>query len=866
MADALALYRRKRDFGVTPEPRGTAARAGKTLSFVIQKHAATRLHYDFRLELEGTLKSWAVPKGPSLDPADKRMAVHVEDHPIAYAGFEGEIPERQYGAGHVIVWDRGTWEPVGDPVAGYRAGKLKFVLHGEKLEGGWTLVRMHGREGERQEPWLLIKERDAFARPAAEYSVVDAEPNSVLSGLPLPEKGRKSARASKASPAKERKAEPASKGESRASAKRPAREATPAVEWPADAPRAALPDSLEPELATLVASPPEGGDWSYEIKFDGYRILARVDGDDVRLLTRNGNDWTDRLAHIAAELRRRRFDASWLDGEIVVLDARGASDFGALQRAFDAGGDAIRYFVFDLPWGGGRDLRAQPLALRRRLLAQLLGDDGERVRYSHDFDASADEILEHACRLHLEGVIGKRRESPYRGGRTRDWIKLKCTLRQEFVIGGYTAPRGSRTGLGSLLLGIHDAQGRLRYAGNVGTGFDTKTLADLKKRLSAIERPDAPFADKPRGTHGTWVEPKLVAEVSFAEWTQDGKVRQAVFHGLRSDKPASAISREEAQPAPKQARARAKNAPPEDPPRAPLPVRVTHPERVIDASTGLTKRDLVDWYAHAARRMLPHLAGRPVALLRAPTGIAGSHVFQKHKGTLRIEGLKELPARLDAPHPPLIEIDDFTALVSAAQFNAIEFHTWNALAARIEKPDRMTFDLDPGEGVAWRAMQEAADMVRHALEALGLPAFLKTSGGKGLHVVVPLEPKEGWDAVKDFARDVVGHLARMAPDRFVAKSGASNRVGRIFVDYLRNGRGATTVAAWSARARPGLGVSVPCAWDELRELRGGDHWTIANAHERLESAVDPWAGYDGAAATLAAARRALASSAGKVAA
>jgi bifunctional non-homologous end joining protein LigD len=868
MADALAPYRQKRDFAVTSEPRGRTARTGRLLSFVVQKHAATRLHYDFRLELQGTLKSWAIPKGPSLDPADKRMAVHVEDHPLDYASFEGEIPPRQYGAGHVIVWDRGTWEPVGDPVAGYRTGKLKFVLHGEKLRGGWTLVRMRGREGERQEPWLLIKERDAEARPAGEYSLVDAQPNSVLSGMPLPEEKAASARARSA----------VREGRARSSApgapKRGGRAGEPP--WPADAPRAALPETFEPELATLVAAPPAGDDWRYEVKFDGYRILARVDRDAVRLVTRNGNDWTERLARIADDLRARRLEPCWLDGEIVVLDARGVSDFGALQRAFDGHGEAIRYMAFDLPFGGGRDLRAHPLEERRRLLAALLGDDTERVRYSHGFDASAEEILAQACRLHLEGVIGKRRGSPYRAGRTRDWIKLKCSLRQEFVIGGYTAPRGSRTGLGSLLLGVHDMEGRLRYAGNVGTGFDTPTLADLKQRLLPLERAASPFVDGPRA-RASWVEPALVAEVSFAEWTGDGKVRQAVFHGLRGDKPARAITREEAQPAPK-ARAKPASGTPlsrapgsasaPDPPadatasaaRA-SPVRVTHPEREVDARSGATKRDVVDWYVHAARRMLPHLAGRPVALLRAPSGLAGPHVFQKHKGTLRIEGLKELPTRLDPGHPPLIEIDTFESLVSAAQFNALEFHTWNALAARIEKPDRMTFDLDPGEGVAWRAMQEATGLVREVLDALGLVPFLKTSGGKGLHVVVPLEPKDGWSEVREFSRAVVERLARVAPERFVAKSGAKNRVGRIFVDYLRNGRGATTVAAWSLRARPGLGVSVPCAWDELPDVTGGDHWTVANAHERLESAVDPWPAYGLSAKTLGAARRALATSA-----
>ena len=975
MPDALTAYRQKRDFGITPEPRGATAKRGKSLAFVIQKHAARSLHYDLRLELDGTLKSWAVPKGPSLDPTQKRMAVHVEDHPLAYGSFEGSIPANQYGAGDVIVWDRGTWHPEGDPAAGYRAGKLKFRLDGEKLHGTWMLVRMHGREGERQEPWLLIKERDDAARPAADYSIVDALPNSVLSQRAVVEAPKSKARvtpssksaSSKAAPSKTTssgtataktapsktatassktaaaKTPPASDtisgrsspsqaatgdGERSASRRasassttalsaatadaptktrssRPAAKKAPAAELPlpAGAVKAALPDMLAPELATLVAEAPAGGGWSYEIKFDGYRVLARIDRGQVRLVTRNGNDWTAKLKGIAAEIDRLGMDSAWLDGEIVVLGEHGASDFAALQNAFDAGGAQIRYFVFDLPYYRGHDLRHVALGERRALLGGLLAEADGIVRFSQDFESDANEILRNACRLHLEGVIGKRIGSAYVGGRTRDWIKLKCTLRQEFVIGGYTEPQGSRTGLGALLLGIHDERGRLRYAGNVGTGFDVKTLGALRKQLAKIETKATPFVDKPREARGTWVAPKLVAEISFAEWTRDGKVRQAVFHGLRADKPPSAITREVAAPAPrgttpeqkaaggsgdaaaepskagaaarksKSSRTPARSAAvdaavaqptasnaraePPPPPAMPPSVRVTHPERVIDPKSGHTKRDLVDYYLHAARRIQPHLQGRPVALVRAPAGVGGHLFFQKHSGSLHIDDLVELPAALDPGHPPLIEIDSFGTLISAAQMNVVEFHTWNATSRAIEKPDRMTFDLDPGEGVGWTAMVEAARLTRELLDEIGLRAFVKTSGGKGLHVVVPLAPREGWDDVKDFSREVVERLAMLAPDKLVAKSGPKNRVGKIFVDFLRNGRGATTAAAYSARARAGLGVSVPCDWDELDGLGGGDHWNIANVHERLEAAADPWAEYTRCRQALGAARKAL---------
>ncbi|HUG24787.1 DNA ligase D [Piscinibacter sp.] len=610
MTDRLNRYWQKRDFDATPEPKGKPARSGKALSFVVQKHAARRLHYDFRLELDGTLKSWAVPKGPSLDPNDKRMAVHVEDHPLSYGGFEGAIPPGQYGAGTVIVWDRGTWEPIGDPRDGYAQGKLKLRLQGDKLSGAWTLVRMHGRSGERQEPWLLIKERDEHARPASDFSVVDEMPDSVLSGT------RRSAGAK---------------------------------------------------------------------------------------------------------------------------TAGGTPEFNALQNAFDsARTEQIQYYLFDIPFYGGHDLREAALVDRRALLHGVMQDaPSQRVR------------------------------------------------------------------------------------------------------------------------------------LSFSEWTPDGRVRHAIFHGLRDDKPASTITKETPQPTTKVAAKKAggptstKKAARDDAsvamPALPKDLRISNPQRVIDTTAGLTKRDLVNHYLLAARRMLPHLAGRPLALVRAPSGIAGKHFFQKHGETLKIGGLKHLDSALDPGHPPLMMIDSFDALIGAAQMNVIEFHTWNATVKNIEKPDRMTFDLDPGEGVEWRAVQEAAELVRALLEELGLASFLKTSGGKGLHVVVPLTPRDDWDAVKDFSQAVVQHLANVLPDRFVAKSGPKNRAGKIFADYLRNGRGATTVAAYSARARAGLGVSIPCAWDELQELTSGAHWTLANAHERLESGEDPWAGYTKTRQTLTRAKKALGS-------
>lgn len=789
MADRhLHDYKRKRDFAVTSEPEGAATQTapGRTLSFVVQKHAARALHYDFRLELDGSLKSWAVPKGPSLDPQDKRMAVHVEDHPLAYAGFEGVIPPGQYGAGTMIVWDQGEWLPVGDAAAGYRAGKLKFELRGQKLQGHWTLVRMRGRGTERQEPWLLIKERDDFARPAAEYQVVEALPDSVL------------------------KAKVTSRNAKQAVTKQDH-----------------LPLSLAPQLATLVDAVPTGEGWLWELKFDGYRLLARVDGADVRLFTRNGHDWTSKLKGLAKAIAQLKPGSAWLDGEIVVPDKQGAPDFQALQNAFEsARTDDIVFYLFDLPFHAGRDLRAAPLRERREQLRALLeAAPHPRLRFSEDFSVAPAHLLHTACQLRMEGLIGKRADTPYQSRRSPDWIKLKCTQRQEFVIAGYTDPKGIRVGLGALLLAVHDDQGRLRYAGSVGSGFSGSALRRLIEQLPALAASEPPFDALPRGVHGHWVKPKLVAEISFAEWTKEGRVRHAVFHGLRSDKPASAITRERPVAAPKSPSLAS--------------VKLTHPDRVIDPSSGITKLELAEYYASVAERMLPHLRARPVSLVRGPDGVGGELFFQKHGDTLKIPGLKQLDVKLDPGHAPLLEIAARRALLGAVQMNVMEFHSWNATTRAIEKPDRMCFDLDPGEGVAWQQVQEAAQLLHAMLDELALQGFLKTSGGKGLHVLVPFRRSLGWVAVKDLSRTIVQHLATTFPQRIVARSGPKNRVGKIFIDYLRNGRGATTVCAWSARSRPGMGVSVPVAWDELPMLTGGAHWTLRTMGERL-AVNNPW--------------------------
>ena len=794
MSTPLSTYQTKRNFAITPEPAegGSPALAG--LTFVIQKHWASRLHYDFRLELDGTMKSWAVPKGPSYDPHDKRMAVHVEDHPIAYSDFEGTIPEGQYGAGKVIIWDNGTWEPEGDPRKGYKKGELKFTLHGHKLRGRWVLVRMKGR-GEKQEPWLLIKENDAFARPAGEFSVVDEEPDSV-------------------------------------------REFDHAA-----GKRAALPESLSPQLATLVEQPPASPqDWLFEVKFDGYRLLARVQGKDVRLFTRNGHDWSRRLPDLHAELRALKLPDGWYDGEIVVNDAQGRPNFGRLQQAFDAAStDQVLYYLFDMPYHDGEDWRAVPLEQRRARLREVLAaHPSETVRLSEEIGADPATLLAAACQLGLEGLIGKRRDAHYTQRRSRDWVKLKCGQRQEFVIGGYTDPQGSRVGIGSLLLGVYDEAGVLRYAGNVGSGFNDEGLRSLLKTLHEHASDESPFTPaRIAGRKPHWVKPALVAEVRFAEWTHSGSVRHAVFVGLRTDKRASTIRREKAEEAPVDTPA------------------VTHGERVIDKASGITKLELNRYYALVGELMLAHMKCRPLALVRAPSGVGGQLFFQKHADVDKLPGVLQLDAALDPGHPAMLAIASVEGILSAAQWNVVEFHSQNADASKYEQPNRLVFDLDPGEGVGWAGVQEAAQLLRALLEELGLVPFLKTSGGKGLHLVVPIRRGLEWDPVKDFSRAVVEHMARLLPQRFALKSGPRNRVGKIFIDYLRNGRGATTACAWSARARPGLGISVPLAWDELGHVKAGDQWTIRNVQARLDKGNEPWAAYSKSARGLAAAIRRL---------
>ncbi|MBD1589536.1 DNA ligase D [Pseudomonas typographi] len=853
MVESLTEYERKRHFEQTPEPRGDGRRKPRkgeqALQFCIQKHDASHLHYDFRLELDGTLKSWAVPKGPSLDPADKRLAIHVEDHPLDYASFEGHIPEGHYGGGDVIVWDRGTWEPEGEPHEAYAKGRLKFRLQGEKLAGTWNLVKT--RMAGKKEQWFLIKSHDEQARAREDYDILEDQPGSVLSDRALvPKPHGKAAAKVKANANANAKAGQEAGVEAKPIGKKPAKARAKRGTALEGARQAPLPAAFKPQLATLVDSAPPG-DWRYEIKFDGYRILARIEQGKAKLFTRNGHDWTARMPQQAKALEALGLEQAWLDGEVVVANEQGVPDFQALQNAFETerSGEIV-YYLFDVLYLNGMDLTSVPLEQRRAALAEIVGHaPSQWLRYSDDFAEDAEHLLGTACQMHMEGLIGKRAGSLYHSTRNADWIKLKCQHRQEFVVVGYTEPKGSRSDFGALLLGLHDPDsGGLRYAGKVGTGFSEQTLKTILAQLQPLQVPkrpplaNAPSGAQLRGVH--WLKPQLLAEVAYAEMTREGAVRHAVFHGLRDDKPAEAINEEK--PAQVQARQattgkkNVKHAAAED---LPSNVRITHPDRIIDKTTGATKLDLARYYTQVAQWILPQLADRPVALVRAPEGIEGELFFQKNAEHLHIPGIKGLDKAFS--NQPVMIVDTPQALIGAVQMGTVEFHTWNATGQNGRHPDRFVLDLDPDPALPWKAMAEATELVLAALGELGLKSFLKTSGGKGMHIVVPLRPKDDWDQVKDFAHALVSHMAKLMPDRFSDKSGPKNRVGKIFIDYLRNGEGATTACAYGARAREGLPVSVPVAPEEVAGLKTAARWNIHTLGERLAelSGDDPWAGY-----------------------
>jgi bifunctional non-homologous end joining protein LigD len=816
----LGEYARKRDFARTPEPK--PERCGDaTGAFVVQKHAARRLHYDLRLELDGVLKSWAVTRGPSLTLGEKRLAVRTEDHPIEYLDFEGNIPKGEYGGGSMIVWDRGRWFPEGDPHKGLTKGHLAFKLDGARLKGGWHLVRMRPRRGEKTEPWLLIKSEDAFSRRVGDPEITDEETTSRISGRTNQEL--------------------AAEGElridhkARAAAARRRKHILPDVGRIPGARKGLLPTFLEPSQASPCEKPPSGPKWIHEIKHDGYRIQARIDGRTTRLFTRKALDWTARFRGIADALAELGLGSALIDGEIVVEDEKGFSGLNNLQADLKSGRrDRFRYFVFDLLYCEGYDLTAAALLNRKNLLQTIVAglSPDSPIRFSEHLETDGPTVLEHSCRIGLEGIISKRKDLPYKPGRGEHWFKAKCQQSQEFVILGYVRSTAASGAVGSLALGYYSGD-ELVYAGRVGTGWSADLATSMRSELDKIKAKKPTLRkDLPAGAEKgvVWTEPRLVCEVEYRDWTHDGLIRQASFKGLREDKPARDISLETPLK------------------RAKMPstsemrgIALTHPERILWPESGITKQGLADYYGDIADRILPHVAGRVLSLLRCPSGTSNTCFFAKHPWA----GLNDVVHRVDVgEQEPMLVLDSPPGLMSLVQAGVVEIHPWGSRADRLEQPDRLIFDLDPGEEVPWSAVIAAAREVRDRLEAHRLKSFVKTSGGKGLHVVVPIEPSADWAEAKAFTASIARAMAADQPDHYVATAAKRARGGRIFVDYLRNDRGSTAVAAYSTRALPQASVSTPLEWDELSEGLRSDHFTVGNVRHRLAFLKrDPWNGF-----------------------
>ncbi len=839
----LSKYRSKRNFTLTSEPSGDAntndtLHKRSELVFVIQKHAATRLHYDFRLEWDGVLKSWAVAKGPSYNPKDKRLAVQVEDHPLAYGSFEGTIPKGQYGGGTVMLWDRGTWEPIGDAAEGLRNGNLKFVLHGEKLHGRWVLVRMAGKFANQSKPsWLLIKERDGDEPEESNIPITDKKPNSVLSGRDIDG----IANAKGAVWNSNAKDNSHAKSKLAVEKRKPSKSSPNLTTKLAQLPEESLPSFISPQLASMTKSSISGDGWVHEIKLDGYRIQARIDanaGKPVQLLTRTALDWTFRMKPIAEAVGALQLDSALFDGEVVVLDGDGTSSFAKLQAAFQEGERfPLTYFVFDLLHLNGRNLRNLPLLKRKDLLQQVtsrLPPEGS-IRMSEHITGDGKVVFDKACGLGAEGIISKLAEAQYVSGRSNSWLKLKCYREQELVIGGYTHPSNGIRGVGALLLGYYKNQ-KLIYAGRTGTGFTQKTHRLMRDRLESIRSKASPFVEVPAGmTRGVhWVKPQLVAQIAFANWTADNLVRQAAFKGLREDKPAKSVPREEegqvsptelnktTRPRPARSKvANTRKASTNVETATPFAVRLTHPEKVLDRESGLTKDDLARYYAAVAPYMLPHIESRPLSLVRCMNGTDKPCFFQKHANeTLPkdIESIDIVDKKTGKPEP-YITLSSPDALVELAQLNVLEIHSWGSKNNSIEKPDMIVIDLDPDEAIDWKTLASAADEVRQRMSMAGLESFLKTTGGKGLHVAAPIRPEHDWATVKNFAHNMVLAMEKDNPNLFLTRMNKAARKNKIFLDYLRNDRGATSIAPYSPRARNQAHAALPLKWPELKSRK-----------------------------------------------
>jgi bifunctional non-homologous end joining protein LigD len=825
----LKSYRHKRDFSKTSEPSGEEPFTSTGHAFVVQKHAASHMHYDFRLEMDGVLKSWAVAKGPSVDPAVKRLAIETEDHPLAYGRFEGVIPKGQYGGGTVMLWDRGTWHPIGDAHKDYKAGRLKFRLNGTKMKGQWALVRMKPRPGDRNSNWLLIKDKDAEASPGNPDKLLKQD-KSVKTGAAM------EAIAAGGQVWNSNRAEKKSKPAARKKAVLVKRAAK-------------MPDIIEPQLATRVDKPPGGNDWIHEIKFDGYRLHVRIADGRVKILTRHGEDWTHKFEALAAAMKELPVDNAYLDGEAVILDEGGLSDFSALQAWFKAARKRdLVFFAFDLLFYNGEDLRNLPLTSRKKLLQDLIarGDAPDMIRYSDHQLGHGAAFFEASSSLKVEGIISKTADAPYVSGRTRSWLKIKRIERQEFVIGGFTLSNAGPDAIGALLLGEY-TDGKLTYVGKVGTGFSHADAKALFKKLSRNGVDKSPFEKVPTDVRRTahWTRPQHVAEIEFGAWTSDHILRHAAFLGLREDKEPADVKTERVLPVKKVAAkkfaakaaktSKSKNS-------EVLGITISHPERVIYPDETLTKLDVAEYYAAVAKVMLPHVAERPLSLVRCPDGVGPACFFQKHAGAGLPEQIQEHQIG-DGKSDAVLTIDTPEGLVALVQRGVLEVHVWGSHLAHVEKPDLIVLDFDPDPSVTWKTVVRAGLDMRDELEEIGLKSFVKTTGGKGLHVVIPVKPALEWDGIKQFSKTVAGAYAARNPDAFLIKMSKTARKGRIFIDYLRNGRGATAVAPYSTRARPGATIATPVSWKELEDGAKPSDFTMTTVPKRIGKGFkDPWKG------------------------
>lgn len=829
-ADPLAQYNAKRDFALTAEPAGKVAKSQGTKNggrFIVQKHDATRLHYDFRIEVDGVLKSWAVTKGPSANPDDKRLAVRTEDHPMSYAAFEGIIPKGQYGGGTIMLWDQGTWAPIaGKSATDIDKGHLHFALQGTRMKGEWILIRLKPRGNEKRENWLLRKIDDAYA--GGTDDLVSRELTSVLTGRTMAEIA---ADVDGAQSLKGKKGQVFNAAMSQAAehnAKIAKHRGKPGAKKKTDG----KPPKFRPlQLATLVDDVPTGNGWFHEIKFDGYRAAIAACGGDVRVYTRNGLDWTDKFGPLVREIAALDLPSCLIDGEIVAYGDDGNPDFSSLQEVLKRGHGAqtdatpLHYFAFDLLELDGADLTKLGNLERKERLAALLGDAAPPIHVADHVIGAGEKLYDAMCKAGQEGIIAKRADAKYAGRRSKSWVKVKCTRRQEFVVIGWKESSAKGRPFSSLLLGQHE-DGALVYKGNVGTGFNQAAMDDLAGRFEKLARETPPAeVDKASARKVHWVTPKLVAEIAFAEFTAGGSVRHASYLGLREDKEANEVTPEVKQSTPQ--------APTSD-------VKISSRDRVIFPEAKATKGDLADYYAAIAPVMLPHCTDRPISLVRCPQGRGKKCFFQKHDSGSFGGHVKHVPIReKDGGHEDYLYIDEADGLAACVQMGTIEFHGWDSHVDALEAPDRMVFDLDPDEGLDFADVKKAAVDIRQHLADIGLVSFAMLSGGKGVHVVVPLDPGHDWDTHKDFSKRFAEALSLAEPDRFVATMSKAKRKGKIFIDWLRNQRGSTAVMPYSARARLCAPVAAPVTWNELGKIESAGRWDIGDAAELLERATSP---------------------------